>query len=91
VSNELKLSGGWTSLGGEVKLFTSDTANVRLKLHSKTTISITLLGDSIETNDISKLLSTMCKEMPENLVNDAVKWQGSSMISNSKCWNSLKT
>ena len=76
VSNELKLSGGWTSPGGEVKLFTSDTANVSLKWHSKTTKSITLFGDSIETNDLSKLLSTMCKEKPENLVNDAVKWQG---------------
>jgi hypothetical protein len=66
VSNELKLSGGWTSLGGEVKLFTSDTANVSLKWHSKTTKSIALLGDSIETNDLSKLLSSMCKEKPEN-------------------------
>ena len=76
MSNELKLSGGWTSPGGEVKLFTSDTANVSLKWHSKTTKSITLFGDSIETNDLCKLLSTMCKEKPENLVNDAVKWQG---------------
>jgi hypothetical protein len=31
VSNELKLSDGWTSPGGEVKQFTSDTANVSLK------------------------------------------------------------
>ncbi|CAB4030594.1 Hypothetical predicted protein [Paramuricea clavata] len=76
VSNELKLSGGWTSPGGEVKLFISDTANVSLKWHSKTTKSITLFGDSIETKDLCKLLSTMCKETPENLVNDAVKCQG---------------
>jgi hypothetical protein len=76
VSNELKLSGGWTSPGGEVTLLTSDTSNVSLKWHSKTSKSITLFGDTIETNDLSKLLSTMCKEKPENLVNDAVKWQG---------------
>jgi hypothetical protein len=69
VSNELKLSGGWTSPGGEVKLFTSDTANVSLKWHSKTTKSITLFGDSIETNGLCKLLSSKCKEKPENLVN----------------------
>ena len=76
MSNELKLSGGWTSPGGEVKLFTSDTSIVSLKWHSKTSKSITLFGDTIETNDLSKLLSTMRKEKPENPVNDAVKWQG---------------
>jgi hypothetical protein len=90
VSNELKLSGGWTSPGGEVKLFTSDTANVSSKWHSKTTKSITLFGDSIETNGLCKLLSICVKKSPRIWLTMLLNGKA-SMVSNSKCWNSLKT
>ena len=74
VSNRLKLSGRWTSPGGEVKLFTSDTGC--LKWHGKSTKWITFPGDSIETSNLSKLLRAMCKEAVEITGNDSDKVQG---------------
>ena len=64
VSKELKLSGRWTSLGGEVKLFTADT--VSLKWHGKTIKSITLAGNSTETDELSNILASLCESSVEN-------------------------
>lgn len=64
VTNELKLSGRWSSPGGEVKLFTADT--VSLKWHGKTVKSITLAGNSTEINELSKILTSICESSVEN-------------------------
>ncbi|CAB4033332.1 Hypothetical predicted protein, partial [Paramuricea clavata] len=61
---ELKLSGRWTSPGGEVKLFTADT--VSLKWHGKTIKTITLAGNSTETYELSKILTSICESSVEN-------------------------
>ena len=42
VLDDLKLTGRWTSPGGEVKLFTSD--NLSIKWHGKSTKWITVQG-----------------------------------------------
>ncbi|CAB4026286.1 Hypothetical predicted protein [Paramuricea clavata] len=59
VSKELKLSGRWASPGGDVKLFTADT--VSLKWHGKTIKTITLAGNSTETDELSKILTSICE------------------------------
>jgi hypothetical protein len=64
VSKELKLSGRWTSPGGEVKLFTADT--VSLKWHGKTIKTITLAGNSTQTDELSKILTSICESSVEN-------------------------
>ena len=64
VSKELKLSGRWTSPGGEVKLFTADT--VSLNWHGKTIKSITLAGNSTETDELSNILTSLCESSVEN-------------------------
>ena len=66
VSGKLKLSGKWSSPGGEVKLFTSDSLS--LKWQGKTKKLITVTGKSIETNNLIDLLTSFC--------NDGVKSQG---------------
>jgi hypothetical protein len=69
VSNELGISGKWSSPGGEVKLLTSDS--VSLKWHGKTAKWITLSGDPEKTNNLSEVLTNLCELSAEKLVNDA--------------------
>jgi hypothetical protein len=73
VSKELKLSGRWMSPGGEVKLFTADT--VSLKWHGKTIKSITLAGKSTETNELSKILRSICESSVENQGSNTERYQ----------------
>ena len=72
-TKELKLSGRWTSPGGEVKLFTADT--VSLKWHGKTIKSITLAGKSTETNELSKILRSICESSVENQGSNTERYQ----------------
>ena len=75
VSDKLKLSGKWSSPGGEVKLFTSDSLS--LKWQGKTKKLITVTGKSIETNILIDLLTSFC--------NDGVSVQSAKSQSDGSC------
>ncbi|CAB3993698.1 Hypothetical predicted protein [Paramuricea clavata] len=71
VLDDLKLTGRWTSPGGEVKLFTSD--NLSTKWHGKSTKWITVIGGLSDTLDLTNLLTSIsgkaadCQdEIPKN-------------------------
>ena len=58
VSDKLKLSGKWSSPGGEIKLFTSDSLS--LKWQGKTKKLIIVTGKSTETSNLIELRTSFC-------------------------------